>query len=866
MKADCVRAVTNWSQYPEPKYRFDNAAFDAEAFAKAVPVASPKLKALVDNIIRLDDEDLRKHGHRFKHCIYVDTTSAISGAPLVAAALVASGRFHSAFDHHMVLDPAHLALHKGDCFALVCTSTLYGKNYPVSLRRSVLRMFNKRPDNVHGDSIRVVIIDGGFREGIDLYDTKYCHLFDSIETEAGERQAVGRNTRYCGQSGLTFDPQVGWPLEVYRYTVSLPEDLQQKFASKDMFELYLRSKGVDVARTVFANALEKLTIYGAVDYDLTRAVHTFTVEEPSVIFGGRRKRRKAAKKGQLGPKPPIAKKGFTDMREYIKSRFAKMTWPEATMENMCDKKNKPSETHSVAELNPTQNFVRQYFQPSSAYKGLLLWVSTGAGKTCAAIATATTSWERAGYTIIWVTRHTLKKDIWKNMFETSCSQTLKAKLKEIPDDAADHPLDFISDRWIMPMSFRQFSNMLAGKNEFYQRLVTRNGDKDPLQKTLVIIDEVHKLYDGSLPKMERPDTDLLLQRIQDSYTLSGKQSARLLLMSATPYGDNPMDLIRILNLMREADDQMPTSYDTFADQYLSGGNFTREGTMSYLNKVSGYVSYLNREKDARQFAYPIYHQITVPMSRTDRLQRKMQIAALEEAVEQQRQNIEKNNALKRAVTEKAHVDTNRLMAKCRITQDPIARKKCMNEVKSYYHGLEKQLKNEIVEKINEQDQKKLEALISAREIKRTLGDDISQEAALMDRCELPDQAAGTGLMGPSGPFGQVRNFAHALPLSLVKKAPKKTYVPQIHKSVNLPQIQNPVNAPDVIVSMYSTNPDVKTLAAMAHNTNGIQRFISAAAVAKRAQIEAQEGTKNDEQPVSNPTKNGKKPSSRQGQR
>lgn len=43
------------------------------------------------------------------------------------------------------------------------------------------------------------------------------------------------------------------------------------------------------------------------------------------------------------------------------------------------------------------------------------------------------------------------------------------------------------------MSYRQFSNMLAGKNKLSQELIARNGTKDPLHKTLIIIDEAHKL-------------------------------------------------------------------------------------------------------------------------------------------------------------------------------------------------------------------------------------------------------------------------------------------------------------------------------------------------------------------------------------
>jgi len=62
--------------------------------------------------------------------------------------------------------------------------------------------------------------------------------------------------------------------------------------------------------------------------------------------------------------------------------------------------------------------IQEYFTPKSAYKGLLLWHSTGTGKTCSGISIATKSFEKEDYTIIWVTRSTLRGDIWKNIVQT----------------------------------------------------------------------------------------------------------------------------------------------------------------------------------------------------------------------------------------------------------------------------------------------------------------------------------------------------------------------------------------------------------------------------------------------------------------
>ena len=74
-----------------------------------------------------------------------------------------------------------------------------------------------------------------------------------------------------------------------------------------------------------------------------------------------------------------------------------------------------------------------------------------------------------------------------------------------------------------------------------------NGKNDPLRKTLVIIDEAHKLYSPDTIPAERPNLEIMNKKIKSSYKLSGKESVKLLLMTATPYTNNPMDLIKLIS-------------------------------------------------------------------------------------------------------------------------------------------------------------------------------------------------------------------------------------------------------------------------------------------------------------------------------
>jgi hypothetical protein len=258
-------------------------------------------------------------------------------------------------------------------------------------------------------------------------------------------------------------------------------------------------------------------------------------------------------------------------------------------------------------------------------KGMLLWHSVGTGKTCSAIAAASKNFEPEGYTILWVTRTTLKNDIWKNMFEQVCNESLRQRLsegKKIPVEAAKR-MKLLSKAWsIQPMSYKQFSNLVSKNNQFYNELVKRNGAADPLRKTLLIIDEAHKLYGGNdLSAMERPDMKKLKQAIMHSYTKSGKDSVRLLLMTATPMTESPMELIKLLNLCIPPKDQMPESFDLFAEEFLKeDGSFTEEGKKKYMDRIAGSLSYLNREFDIRQFAQPKIEMILSPIANENHIQ------------------------------------------------------------------------------------------------------------------------------------------------------------------------------------------------------------------------------------------------------
>lgn len=382
-----------------------------------------------------------------------------------------------------------------------------------------------------------------------------------------------------------------------------------------------------------------------------------------------------------------------EMRQYVRDYFSKYAWDPVKMENNCAPKGGSKNFiggATIMNYTPTQAFVSNFFTPSNPLKGMLLWHSVGTGKTCTAIATATSTFEKQGYTILWVTRTTLKNDIWKNMFDQVCHEIIKLKIENngivIPSNNSDR-MKLLSKSWrVRPMSYKQFSNLVSKKNQIYETMVKINGKEDPLRKTLLIIDEAHKLYGGGdLSSIETPDMVSLHASLMNSYVMSGDSSVKLLLMTATPIQTDPMELIKLVNLFKMPDAQMPNTFETFSKQYLNDeGFFTADGLHHFRNDIAGHISYLNREKDARQFSQPVISMIYTNvydkelLKYNKRATRKI-YSGIKKGMQDKLKSLKQNPVLK----QKSPEGYESLKTICESYEYPKARTACKKVVNSY---------------------------------------------------------------------------------------------------------------------------------------------------------------------------------------
>lgn len=751
-EAVCIRNTSSWAHI-KPEHKFDSPKFDKNVVMMDLPNMSPKMDALIEKIRQLDDEDAKVYGKYYKHIIYSDV-GGVNGAKMIASALIANG-FTLVYNNGFALKNDGLEKHK--TFGLLTTSTVYKKPLSVGLKKKMMLRMNERPQNIYGDNMRFIILDPGFKEGIDVFDVKYMHMLEPLITKSEQTQVIGRGTRFCGQSGLPFIPNRGWPMNVYRYNMMYDENT-------NVHELYLKYSNQNISALNFIADLEELVITSAVDLPLTENIHM--LKKTNNRFYNMIQNIKESLKGdaklpvksirkdfirivsnirgkiytndvkldckqrckgplEIAPKailliaaihvgrndliknlsekfakpllcnylhrmpdyckavnqlwlspirflkvykkdiessleyfrraylihddnykeikefmekysddkkvnvkpvviypavPPPNRLSYLDLHKYVEKHYSEYLWDEVEIKNKClattedNKDDKSKKNYEIVKFTKTQGFVQNFLTPQSPYKGMFLYHSVGSGKTCTAIATATNTFDKQGYTILWVTRHTLKEDIWKNMFDKICNIIIQDKIangKKMPTTRADR-MKLLGNNWIQPISYKQFTNLIKGKNKFYQQMVSKNGKEDPFKKTLVIIDEIHKIYSNTLTAIEKPNPEVLQNMIQNSFEKSGEKSVKLLIMTATPITEDQMSCIKIINLIMPRVEQFPEDFENFKNEYCQdNGLFTEQGAINFLNKTAGLISYIDRSSDRSQFAYPIIEDIMI---------------------------------------------------------------------------------------------------------------------------------------------------------------------------------------------------------------------------------------------------------------
>lgn len=287
---NCVRETLNWGNI-ENSDKFDNSKFSPKKFIEKMWTNSPKMATMMTNIKNLDAKDDKETGKLYKHFIYTDLKKQRSVKLLVSAFIAAGYNFCIKKDKGSKLLLDYQQDNESN-FTVLSSVSIYGTPVSPKMIKQILTDFNERPGNIYGEKCRFIILDSGFKEGVDLFDVKYCHIFEDQETEADLIQAIGRGTRSCGQKGLPLDKTRGWVLETFVYTSTFLDETTVKKQKKNWYENLWGNKTSDKADTEIdviqyynnkdlkrsknyntVSDIEKLLVENAIDYELTKKFH-----------------------------------------------------------------------------------------------------------------------------------------------------------------------------------------------------------------------------------------------------------------------------------------------------------------------------------------------------------------------------------------------------------------------------------------------------------------------------------------------------------------------------------------------------------------------------------------------------------------
>jgi hypothetical protein len=142
---------------------YGNPEYDAEAYLSLMHYKAPKIVTLLEKIALLDADDMKNHKQHFKHFIYTNRSGKY-GVSLIAGGLVAKG-YAPAFDKSL-----SRVLNIPNSFGIISDKKMFEKSPKTKFIKRTLEVYNERPSQ---DNMRLVVIDSGLREGIDLLDVNY---------------------------------------------------------------------------------------------------------------------------------------------------------------------------------------------------------------------------------------------------------------------------------------------------------------------------------------------------------------------------------------------------------------------------------------------------------------------------------------------------------------------------------------------------------------------------------------------------------------------------------------------------------------------------------------------------------------------
>lgn len=243
------------------------------------------------------------------------------------------------------------------------------------------------------------------------------------------------------------------------------------------------------------------------------------------------------------------------------------------------------------ELQLPQQFLGEFINPKTPYRGVLIYHRIGSGKTCTAIRIAE-KWKQ--YRRIVVVLPASLKGNFRTELRSLCADDNYLKSSERNELKQLYPSD---DRYkeIIRKSDERIDKYyeIFSYNKFIDGIKEKN---IKLDNSLIIIDEIQNMVseDGTY-------YELLYKLLHKS-----EDDLRIILLSATPMFDKPHEIGLTMNLLR-IENEFPTGRG-FEKKYIRtikhrNGTYTFEtkNMDDFKERIKGYISYF---RGAPPFVFP----------------------------------------------------------------------------------------------------------------------------------------------------------------------------------------------------------------------------------------------------------------------
>lgn len=271
------------------------------------------------------------------------------------------------------------------------------------------------------------------------------------------------------------------------------------------------------------------------------------------------------------------------------------------------------------EYQLPQLFCKEFINPLTPYKSLLLFHKIGSGKTCAAIQIAE-QWKDKRRVIL-ATPASLKSNLYKE-FRSECTGETYATKEERNTLKTLNPKSKEYQNLVRIIN-RRIDDVyhIYSHNKLISLLASNEIN---LNDSLLIIDEVQNIVS---------DTGSSYKTMKEAITRS-PDSLRVVLLTATPIMDKPNELGLTMNLLKPLKEfPVGKEFDTI---FISSNDYKIQNKDILLDYLNGYVSYYQGAPD-KVFPLSNFRLVKVKMS-------NFQYSAYNEIkLEEQRTKVFKDN-------------------------------------------------------------------------------------------------------------------------------------------------------------------------------------------------------------------------------